>query len=331
MQKIKKILISGFLVTSIININAATVEDAEKAMNDYQKPLVNKVKETLEKDPQLSKEFDSYNREVKLIDRKLNPKEQEQKIRAVNERYRLTFEKAFKIAKIDLKARLEFAKNLEKKLSDKNKKIIIFPLDFLTYAVQVKEAAPTENPAPAPTPPQSISLEKTFEFKFFQGDQSDVGYADLDSGVFGILIGTVLFAHIKNKSGLGSFFTMPWPNERLVKTKAKYKGVEVYLSATSTGGGSGAKAFLNLEILNNNQVICQNPMTLGSVIAPIFWHATFNSEDSYNLECSSRNLINNTEYKVRATVSNDVSAGGLAAASAFVDAQVDKIDLSLEQ
>jgi hypothetical protein len=277
-----------------------------KEMNDFQKPMVDSLRHSLENDPALKGEYKIYLNEMRAISDIKDLKERERRALSINYSHKPLFEKAMKSAKIDTDKVKKQAKALSKKYTTKEKWYRIYPDLFLTYQ------AWTENLRQESPPVETeLSFEAPFEFVHSQRNGEGTVSENLETGEFEAFAEGYFAASFKNKAGLGDYVRVPWAT-RTIRVSAKLPETRVYLVAYAGPGGAGASGSSKIDVLTEDGDSCVEEQEHGTVIAPVVWHSTLEMDETTLMACQMEAPPASQDIAVRFQAIADVTSGGVA-------------------
>lgn len=315
-----KIVTPIVIALALTQTAQANLDLMRKEMDAFQKPMVESLKNTLEKDPEFSKVFKMYQQEMKPVLEIKDPKVRHVKAESVGQKYKATFDRAMKKAKIDPEQSKKKAAQLSVKYDTKKINYTLRPGEYLTY-VQWQETQNQNN-----EPPVETEQEFTPPFEFEHSSNVGLGDTDIDleEGTFFSSASGYFAAHENVKAGFGMFLRLNWDAGR-VRVSTRLAEITYWVSAVSVGGGAGAKASSIIDLVTEDGQECKKAVVHAEAIAPFMWTAYIDGEDTTVFACEMDAPPRNQDLAIRFQGAAEITVAVNASASAFTSGKAQPI------
>lgn len=314
----------GITIVTLLSLSSkASLVKITQEMNAFQKPQAESLRNTLETDPEFSRDFKTYLDKIKSLKSIGNSAERFKKSVEINISYKDLFTKAMKKSKVNPVATKNFARMLEKKYLKKGTKFHIMLGEFLTYQAWVET---TEEQEP---PPQETEFSFTAPFDFEHSSMEGNGYknVNLNNGSIYLVAESAIMDSHKNKGGLGLFLNIP-NTIRKVRVSARLPETNIYVAAYAGPGGSGATASSVIDVVSPDEE-CVKTQEHISVVAPVIWFTSRTMLDTTVIGCNITVPRGSQDIAVRFQAVGEATAGGAAFAHAQLESKPDVIKVVL--
>lgn len=139
---------------------------------------------------------------------------------------------------------------------------------------------------------------------------------DLDDGRYNISASTLVAGGFENSIGIGHFLIID-DNYDDIEVSVALPEVNYYISAASELlGAAGSSIKAHIEVLANNQIVCEEEVLEASVLAPALWLASAEGSDNVVVGCEFNAPERGDEIVVRFGETPGSWAVGLAGGGA---------------
>ena len=300
-----RILTPFIIAITVAQTTNANLVQMRKEMDAFQKPMVESLKNTLEKDPEFSKIYKMYIDELTALAQIQDEKEKMQKIEVASLKYEDFFNRAMKKAKVNPEHSKKKAAEITKKYSGKKAKYTLLSGKFLTYIMWLE----TQKQEQEPVQVGEQEFIAPFEFEHSQSGGGGEIFVNLERGKLTAKISRYGLGFYENKAGLGMFLRLAWEARR-VRVSTRIGGVDYYAAAVSIGGGAGAKASSVIDLVNEDGRICKESVVHAEAIAPVAWYAHVSGTDTTVFACEMTAPPLNQDLAIRFQGVAEVSVAG---------------------